>query len=460
MSEVKTKEEVKNKRNLKEQIARSASFVLPYVPKFGLDFMVRRIQKKMDQAFEENIDGLDERELRWKKEWVDMALNTFLTMTKKRLSKNVRHKIISNLMNNAFMKGKVIREEFLLKEGFAPPGLVVISPTMRCNIHCSGCYAGEYTKKDDMSLETFEKILTEMRDEMGAYFVVITGGEPWILKDQLLHIFEKFNDMYFITFTNGMLIDEEVAKGMEKVGNVTACISVEGFEEETDARRGKGVYKKVLEAMSHLKKAGVPFSYSGTVTTENWEMLSSDKFVDFYKEQGALAGWYFQIMPIGRKPDVNLMPRPEQRQEFRRRVYNMRKQKKLLAMDFWGDGTLSGGCIAGGKAYFHINPKGDIEPCVFCHFAADNIKDKTIKEALNSDFFKAYRANQDDIEDRFRPCQIIDHPEMLRDIVSKTGAKPTHDGADSVVKELAPQIDEIAAGNKAVSGKSWDDGEN
>ena len=43
-------------------------------------------------------------------------------------------------------------------------------------------------------------------------------------------------------------------------------------------------------------------------------------------------------------------------------------------MDFWNDGIYTKGCIPGGKRYFHINARGDAEPCAFVHFAVDNVK--------------------------------------------------------------------------------------
>ena len=40
---------------------------------------------------------------------------------------------------------------------------------------------------------------------------------------------------------------------MLRVGNFVPAISLEGFEEATDGRRGDGVYKKVRKAMELLR---------------------------------------------------------------------------------------------------------------------------------------------------------------------------------------------------------------
>src|SRR5699024_5288848 len=88
--------------------------------------------------------------------------------------------------------------------------------------------------------------------ELGIYFYIYTGGEPLVRKDDLLRLCEKHNDCIFLSFTNGTLIDEEFADEMLRVKNFIPSISLEGFEEATDSRRGDGVYQKALNAMKLL----------------------------------------------------------------------------------------------------------------------------------------------------------------------------------------------------------------
>jgi len=162
------------------------------------------------------------------------------------------------------------------------------------------------------------------------------------------------------------------------LGNAAPAISIEGFEKETDARRGEGTFKRIMEAMDNLRNAGVPFGFSATPTKLNIETLMSDEFIDLMIEKGCSIGWFFQYVPIGRKPDVSLMATPEQRFRLRRRSIEIRNTKPIFIGDFWNDGPYVGGCICGARqaGYFHINCHGDVEPCVFLQFSVDNIKDK------------------------------------------------------------------------------------
>ena len=364
--------------------------------------------------------------------------NRFLQQT----NPNVRKKIVKHFFIEEALLGHELRHKLEDDLGFYPPGLIAISPSMACPLKCYGCYAGMYDKSQSLTFEQVDKIVNESRD-IGIKFIIITGGEPYCW-EPLFDIFEKHSDIVFQTYTNGMFITDEMVDKLGKFGNVFPAISCEGFEKETDERRGAGAFKKVNETMDKLKDAGVMFGFSATATRNNIDVVSSDEFVDYWSGKGCLFGWYFIYMPIGTKPNLDMMPTPEQRLLLGTRVKSVRSRKNIMVMDFWNDGEHVGGCIAGGRKYLHVNNKGDYEACVFCHFAQDNISDKSLVEALRGDFFRAFRAGQPFNKDLRRPCIMIDNPHCLRDVVEKTGARWTHKGADTMIKEFADPLDKYA----------------
>lgn len=353
-----------------------------------------------------------------------------------------RRALISNLGVNATYLGWPTRQE-RLERGLAAPFLIVISPSMRCNLRCTGCYAWEYERGEGLSTDLVDRVIREAK-ELGIYFFTISGGEPFLRPD-LLDVFATHRDAEFLVYTNGTLIDRGLAGRLAELGNVAPAISVEGFEEETDARRGPGTWRAVNAAMDHLREAGVIFGFSGTVTRDNADIISGERLVDYLIAKGCYFGWYFMYIPIGRDPDTSLMPTPEQRQLCRRRVWRWRREKPIFTADFWNDGQLTGGCMAGGRLYLHINANGDVEPCVFCHFSVDNIRDKTLAEALESDFFRALRRRFPWTENPLAPCAIIDNPSVLRQAVLEGAARPSHPGAETIVTALADDLDAYAA---------------
>jgi len=369
-------------------------------------------------------------------------------------SKSCLAKFAENLMVNEFIGANPKRDDFHARYGFYPPFFLVLSPSMSCNLHCYGCYSGEYEKGEELETDLIHRVLREAK-EIGIYFITLSGGEPFLRQD-LLNIFSTHGDMYFQVYTNGTLIDEKLAGSLARLGNVLPLISVEGWEKETDARRGPGAFKKVLSAMTTLKEAGVLFGFSATATRENNELIISDEFVHFLARQGCFIGWYFNYLPIGKKPDLGLMPTPEQRIFRRKRLMELRREGALVLADFWNDGAITGGCIAGDR-YLHINSRGDVEPCVFVHFAVDNIRKNSLPEILRSQFFEAIRRRQPYSKNYFRPCMIIDHPQVLRQVVEESGAHPTHPGAETILTQFSDDMDQYASAYGKLADDLWEE---
>ena len=371
-----------------------------------------------------------------------------------RLSPTCGEKLIRNLFINAFLVGIDKRKHIAAERGFQPPQFLVISPTMRCNLGCPGCYAGRYDQEEGLPFELIDRILTESK-ELGMYFNTMSGGEVFTRKD-MYDIWKKHDDMYFQLYTNGTMITEKAADRMAELGNVAPMCSLEGFEKETDERRGKGTFKRVLRAMDLMRERGMVFGASITETRSNMETIASYEFIDMLLDKGAMVIWYFQYIPIGRCPSMDVMPTPEQRDRLRRWIKEVRESRPIFIGDFWNDGPHVKGCIAGGREYLHINSKGDVEPCVFCHFAVDNIRDKSLEEAINSPFMRSIRAEQPYRENLLTPCMIIDSPDVLRRIVRANNARPTCDGAEGIITNLATDLDEYAIAYRKYADPAWE----
>jgi len=367
-------------------------------------------------------------------------------------SPHCRTRLITNLM--LWTKNGLPKRHKAQEVVGTSPMVVLISPTMRCNLRCAGCYAAEYDRGHDMPAEVVERIVAEARD-LGTYAITLLGGEPFIRED-VLDLLDKYRDMTFQVFTNGALITDELAARLANAGNVLVCLSIDGFERDHDARRGEGALRRTEEGMAALRQAGVPFGSSTMVTSRNYMDVTGDAFVDYLIEHGCLWGWHFLYMPVGEDPDISLMPTPQQREYLRTRgAARIRENKPLFVMDFWNDAPYVGGCIAAGREYLHINANGDVEPCIFTHFAADNIRDKSLAEALRSPFFTKVRAGQPYSDNLLRPCMLIDNPDAVRGFVLHAGARPTHPHAEELLTKLAEGLDAYAAEYQGIADEAW-----
>lgn len=351
------------------------------------------------------------------------------------IRKTLKVFIGDNFKTDRIQKNTDTREIYFKKYGQYPPALCVLSPTQSCNLNCNGCYAVSDEKSHHhLSYETVRHIARDMHDIIGSRFMTISGGEPFIYKDggkTLLDLFEEFNDMFFLVYTNGTLINEEVSGRLAQLGNVTPAISVEGYEKETDERRGSGTWNRVLKAMENLRRAGVPFGISVTATKKNVNILLDDNFYDyFFGKLGVTHMWQFQMMPVGRGKEVtDLMVSPEQRVELYKMWEKLIGEKKYCVADFWNSGALTEGCLAYGRwgGYFYINWDGNIMPCVFVPFYQDNINDlyaqgKTLADGLHSKLMKNGRKWQHEYgfdcpeqrQNILMPCSIRDHFDNFR----------------------------------------------
>lgn len=446
--------------------------------------LIQRVQKRIaahlgNQIMRALADGSDEKIVAMTRFWERLAvvedhkmgarklreiiikghpIGRWLKRLSAQLNDASRKGFVINVFLNSMFVGEQKRLAFRDREGFRPPDLIVFSVTSKCNLNCRGCWAREYRGYPDLSFEVIDRVITEAKEEFGLHFFTITGGEPFMRPD-MLDLYEKHNDCWFLIYTNGLCINQQVAKRLAQLGNTGPMISVEGLEKETDQRRGKGTFKKLERVAKMLRDEGVLIGYSATATSQNVGVVSSPEFVDTMLDWGALIGWYFQYIPVGDNPDVSLMLTPQQRDFLRRRLYAERSTKPIFLADFWNDGAAVDGCMAGGKRYLHINSRGDIEPCVFCHFAVDNIYDTSLVEALKSPFFRAIRERIPYDGNMLRACMLVDRPHVFREHYNRFHPRPTHKGAESLVTVLADALDKNRDGVAAILDKAWKDGD-
>ncbi len=430
-------------------------------------FGLKRVVSYMDKDPDENIpkilawidrkggvesqaaairEGFNDKEGNWYK-----LIKSFWTD----VDDGVRKTIFENFIVNATMLGGKRRKKYMEQEGCNIPWAILMDPTSACNLHCIGCWAAEYGNKLNMSFEELDNIIMQGK-EMGVFMYIYSGGEPLVRKKDIIKLCEKHPDCQFLAFTNGTLIDEAFAEEMLRVKNFVPAISIEGFEEATDFRRGEGTYQAVINAMEILKRKKLVFGISCCYTSKNYDTIGSEAYFDSMIEKGAKFAWFFTYIPVGRDAVPELMVTPEQREYMYHKIREFRSTKSIFTMDFWNDGEYVEGCIAGGKNYLHINANGDIEPCAFIHYSDSNIREKTLLEAFKSPLFMAYHDNQPFNGNLLRPCPLLDNPEKLKMMVETSGAKSTDMQCPEDVNELISKTIDAAERWTPVADKLWE----
>lgn len=336
------------------------------------------------------------------------------------------------------------------------PWAILLDPTSACNLECIGCWAADYGNSLNLSYEELDDIVAQ-GIELGTHFYIFSGGEPMVRKKDIIRLCEAHPDCIFTAFTNGTLIDDGFCQEMIRVKNFAPIISIEGNEDATDARRGKGTFAKVVEAMARLHANRLPFGVSLCVTSENVDSIATEEYYRWLIDQGALFAWIFTYMPVGNDASPELLLRADQRERFMRFNREMRTKLPFFTLDFQNDGEFVGGCIAGGRRYLHINANGDIEPCAFIHYADSNIRDMSLLDALRRPLFMAYHENQPFNDNLLRPCPMLENPECLVDMVESSGAHSTDMASPEDVRHLCGKCEERASQWAPVAESIWTD---
>lgn len=432
--------------------------------KFGLEQAFNYLYKDPEKNLVKLMDWADkfskgefEPQRRTIREAVENPNHPYYSYIRRLLSDvdpEVMKTIVVNFFINANLVGWDKQEAYREKYGCNIPWAIPLDPTSACNLRCTGCWAAEYGHKLSLTIDEIDDIIRQGK-EMGVYMYIYTGGEPLVRKADIIQLCEKHDDCVFLSFTNGTLIDETFADEMLRVKNFVPAISLEGFEEATDGRRGQGVYQKVMRAIDILHERKLVYGISACYTSANFDSITSEAFFDSLIEKGAHFVWYFHYMPVGNDASPDLLPTPMQRLETYRRIRKYRAEKPLFTMDFQNDGEYVGGCIAGGRRYLHINANGDVDPCVFVHYSNANIREVSLLDALRSPIFMAYHDGQPFNDNMMRPCPMLENPEKLREMVAVTGAKSTDMQSPETAEHLCAKCEHYSEHWTPYAEKLW-----
>lgn len=384
--------------------------------------------------------------------WFDYAMKFVNDVDRE----NLKKMFLSFALGAGYHGTKAVREN-REKYNCNIPFIILLDPTSACNLKCKGCWSAEYGHKFNLSYDELDSIVSQ-GVELGTHLYMFTGGEPLIRKNDILKLCRKHPNCTFLAYTNATLVDQKFCDDMKDVGNLALAISIEGNEETNDYRRGEGAYETSVKALDLLQKNGCLYGISVCYTAKNIDEVTSDSFLDLMISKGVKFGLYFNYMPVGTNADVELIPSPEQRTfmyNWLKQVRNSKTGKPMFVMDFQNDGEYVGGCIAGGRNYFHINSAGDMEPCVFVHFSDSNIRTHTLLEALKSPLFMAFHHNQPFNDNHLRPCPMLENPDYLRKIIKVTGAKSTDLINQEGVEHLCAKCDKFAKEWQPVADKLW-----
>jgi MoaA/NifB/PqqE/SkfB family radical SAM enzyme len=308
--------------------------------------------------------------------------------------------------------------DFWKQKGIHVPPIIIFSITERCNLKCKGCYAQTLHQipESELSEKELREIITQAH-ELGTSFFVLAGGEP-LVRRETLEITDRFPSILFLVFTNGMLLDEKTLNKIKQQKNVVPVISLEGYEKETDNRRGQGVFQQLKKTIERLKGKGIFWAISLTVTSANFQTVTNEMFIKDMTRSGCKLFFYIEYSPV-KEGTKDLVITHEQRDSLAGLMESYRKRYPSLFVSIPGDEEQFGGCLSAGKGFIHISADGNIEPCPFVPYSDTNLRESTLKEALQSDFLKTIRESHVELHETQGGCALWMEKEWIQSILQK-----------------------------------------
>ncbi|NLD19785.1 MAG: radical SAM protein [Clostridiales bacterium] len=327
------------------------------------------------------------------------------------------------------LKRSMKRREELERTGQHVPPFLIASIASGCNLRCKGCYARagglcESKNAEEECDEKFETIremnveqwgnVFQQASDIGVSFILLAGGEPMLRRDVLKSATE-FKNMIFPVFTNGTLIDGEYIQMFDDNRNMFPVFSMEGDRENTDERRGAGVFQRLENAMAQLRRRKVIFGVSITVNKENLEEVTSYEFLKELHEKGCGVVFYIEYVPA-QEGTEDLALSKEQAEKLIAKGERLKKQySDMSVLLFPGDEKYMGGCLAAGRGFFHINPKGGAEACPFAPYSRWNVREHSLLEIVNSSFFERVRElEKKGVENHLGGCTLFNYKDEMK----------------------------------------------
>jgi len=302
------------------------------------------------------------------------------------------------------------------------PPFLIASITSKCNLHCAGCYSRcNHATVDSepvrqLTDEEWQNVFDEA-EELGISFILLAGGEP-MLRRGVIEAAGKKQNILFPIFTNGTYLDERYLELFDKCRNLIPVMSIEGSRELTDERRGAGIYDRLIANMDEIKKRGLIFGASATVTTRNYREVTSQAFLDSLAEKGCKVVIFVEYVPVTEE-SRELAPTDAEREFMQSEIIHLRETRpEMVYISFPGDEKSSGGCVAAGRGFFHINSHGGAEPCPFSPYSDINVRDSSLKDAMDSPLFRKLRDEGYLLEDHSGGCILYEKRELVQQIIN------------------------------------------
>lgn len=293
------------------------------------------------------------------------------------------------------------------------PPVMIFSVTNHCNLRCKGCYAAKRMEKgtEELPVERISTLFQEA-SELGVGVIMIAGGEP-LMRPEILWAASEHRNIIFPVFTNGLMLNEGSLPYFKHHRNLVPILSIEGNRHFTDHRRGNGVYTQLIHTMEMLQQSRRLFGMSVTLTRENFEEVTHPVWLRHHHNLGSSLFFLVEYVPQS-EADMELCLADDQKKKLPATLETLRKQIPALFVSLPGDESQYGGCLAAGRGFVHVSADGSLEPCPFTPYSDINVRNISLKEALQSRFLNKIRESHHLLGESNGGCTLWENRDWVK----------------------------------------------
>ncbi len=312
------------------------------------------------------------------------------------------------------------------------PRVIAWETTLRCNLNCLHCRAGDRTsKKNGRELTTAEgKKLLKNIAMLNRCTVILTGGEP-LMRDDIYDLAEYGVGLGLnvALATNGTLLDRPTAERIKASGIARVSLSLDGFSSavHNDFRGADAAFGAVIKAAYMLREAEMPFQINSSFTRRN--VGEMDRLLELVEAIGAVAWHVFFVVPTGKAVGIGSeLLDPDEYEDALLQIYRLSRQTSLeikptCAPQFYriirqkarseglemstrefGINARTKGCLAG-QFFAFVSARGEVMPCGYLPKSAGNVRKNTFAKIWrSSELFKKLR-DPDLLKGRCGDCE-------------------------------------------------------
>lgn len=352
-------------------------------------------------------------------QYMTSGITRIVNTAYKNVISNPRQALFFAKTQIAFSKAEKCRRSIYEKSGINVPPFLIASIATSCNLRCKGCYAvqnGLVKDSKGLTAQQWRSIFNEAAS-LGITFALLAGGEP-LTRIDILEQAGQVRDMIFPVFTNGTLINDNNVSFFSQNPNIVPLISIEGDEQDTDDRRGMGVHKRIEKAMELMKQKKIFFGASITVTSQNWQTVTSPEYIKHLEVKGCKVIIFVEYVPAQEGTD-SLVLNDDETHKLKTSIDLLRDvSPQMIIVSFPGDEEKMGGCLAAGRGFFHISPTGKAEPCPFSPFSDTSVLEVGVAGALQSPLFRKLQMSQLVGGEHHGGCTLFEHREEVESLVT------------------------------------------